>query len=184
MLEDSCKPRGGPAVAGAIDLKQLLARSPEEAERLSASFPTSLSKTTAIDKCQQGSEQLGKGPSNQRLTQHQHTSHVFYGNSKGTGQSESLTNEDLVFKQPENIQSESANTPTEVQTQETSHNPCKSQDHRETSKRGRMASLDEIKEMVAAAEQLAMPAAEEERLDRGKRARYEGTYKEPDGKEF
>ncbi len=55
----------------------------------------------------------------------------------------------------------------------------------EPRKSERLARLEDIKGMVAAAEQQAMPAAEEdENLQREKRRRFEGSYKEPDGREF
>ena len=75
------------------------------------------------------------------------------------------------------------NYPSALLQAEDQHH-CNLQNSPDKAKGSRLATPEEINDMVVAAEQLAMPVADEFDLGRGKRPRLVETYKEPDGREF
>ena len=176
MLEASFKSKDAPSLAGQINLNQLLARSPEEAARLNDLYPAS-DKTTADKNCHQALIELTDGENDRQLIQPQLAKKL---DSSPLSIIHSHKSEsDRSIKQPSYIEPAAAPPFSMVQAQDASQSFSSPQDIRDKARQTRMASLEEIKEMVTAAEQQAMPAIEEEFLDRSKRARFEGTYKEP-----
>lgn len=161
ILQASCKQKDIPVPGGNISLNILLARSPEEHARIHAHYPESNRMTTGASALQKDSVQLADNPQKhqeaQGAVQASDQAAVLKPNAPAAIASPVAVMQ--ADKYDSNMQNSAAN--------------C-----------DRLARPEEINEMVVAAEQLAMPVANEFDLGRGKRPRLVETYKEPDGREF
>ena len=168
-------------MAGHINLNQVLARSPEEAARMNDLYPANDFMTTAGKIGQQAPMPLAHEQSGQQLVQPHAVAQIFDSSPQSMFHSHSCHTDIHKIKQSSDKGQTTACPFKLAQAQDAGKAYCSLQDSGEKASCIPMASLEEIKEMVTAAEQQAMPVVKEEALDRRKRARFEGTYKEPTG---
>ena len=184
ILQAGCKKKDVAALTNHTKLNELLARSPGELTRLKGLYPEIDSRNTAKSTTCGVCPQPDGSTANQHPSQPPETVNFTEGNVQSQKQDKSLK-ESPSSKQQLMCEGSLASNTSKQLVPRIGHHPYNEQADMETRKSERLARLEDIKGMVAAAEQQAMPAAEEdENLQREKRRRFAGSYKEPDGREF